>query len=114
MTKAYGSDARRILGDAKSAADLGTAFGGTLTAAEVDWLVEHEFARTAEDIVWRRTKLGLRLTAPQVDALQRYLQGQATQSSPVGASQLRAVQLLPVGTRVGDNVAAPAPIQLHG
>ncbi|MBU2360778.1 MAG: glycerol-3-phosphate dehydrogenase [Alphaproteobacteria bacterium] len=59
LIRAYGTDAALILGEAKAAADLGQDFGATLTAAEVDWLMTHEFARTAEDVLWRRSKLGL-------------------------------------------------------
>ena len=59
LIRAYGTDAALILGDAKAAGDLGQDFGATLTAAEVDWLMTHEFARTAEDVLWRRSKLGL-------------------------------------------------------
>ncbi|MCB5198399.1 glycerol-3-phosphate dehydrogenase [Loktanella sp. TSTF-M6] len=62
LIRAYGTDAKLILGDAASVADLGPAFGATLTAAEVDWLMAHEYARTAEDILFRRSKLGLRDT----------------------------------------------------
>jgi glycerol-3-phosphate dehydrogenase len=39
--------------------DLGAEFGAGLSAREVDWLVEREWARTVEDVLWRRTKLGL-------------------------------------------------------
>lgn len=59
LIRAYGTDAALILGDAGTAADLGQDFGATLTAAEVDWLMTHEFACTAEDVLWRRSKLGL-------------------------------------------------------
>lgn len=61
LIKTYGTDARKILGEAKSSADLGQAFGATLTEAELRWLVENEFACAAEDVLWRRGKLGLRL-----------------------------------------------------
>ncbi len=70
---AYGSHARRWLGNAKSLAALGTDFGHGLTTAEVDYLVEREWARDVEDIIWRRTKLGLRFDAAQVGALREYL-----------------------------------------
>ena len=73
LVRAYGTDARKLLAEARSAKDLGSEFGATLTAAEVDWLMTHEFARAAEDVVWRRTKLGLRLTAQQIDRLQSYM-----------------------------------------
>ncbi len=73
LARQYGTRARTILGNAKTMADLGTAFGATLTGAEVDYLVAVEWARTAADIVWRRTKLGLLLTADQIAALDRHL-----------------------------------------
>ncbi|MFB2551994.1 glycerol-3-phosphate dehydrogenase [Ensifer soli] len=74
LTRYYGTDAARVLGNARSAADLGKAFGAGLTEAEVDYLVRHEWARTAEDILFRRSKLGLRLTAGEIAALDRHLQ----------------------------------------
>lgn len=73
LIKAYGTDTTEILADAGTAADLGEDFGATLTAAEVDWLMSHEYARTAEDVVWRRSKLGLRMTADQIAALDGYM-----------------------------------------
>jgi len=48
-------------------------FGADLSEREVDWLVRTEWASTAEDILWRRSKLGLRLTPAQVTALEQYL-----------------------------------------
>jgi len=77
---AYGTEAQALLGSARSMADLGRDFGATLTEAEVRWLVTHEFARTAEDIVWRRTKLGLRMTAEQIAALDAFLSGNGAQT----------------------------------
>ena len=56
MVRHYGLETREIFGTAKSADDLGEDFGATLTAAEVDWLMRREYARSAEDVVWRRTK----------------------------------------------------------
>ena len=61
LVRLYGTEARTMLGGAGSAADLGEDFGATLTEREVRWLLEREWARTADDILWRRTKLGLRL-----------------------------------------------------
>jgi glycerol-3-phosphate dehydrogenase len=101
MVKGYGTEARKILGGARSARDLGREFGATLTAAEVDWLVIHEFARTAEDIVWRRTKLGLRMTAQQIDDLTRYLERPETRA-------LWAMREMAGGT--GDAASVP-PVQ---
>ncbi len=73
LVKHYGTEARDILGHAREATDLGRNFGATLTEAEVNWLVEREYARRAEDIVWRRTKLGLRLSGAEITALEEFL-----------------------------------------
>jgi glycerol-3-phosphate dehydrogenase len=53
--------------------DLGHCYGADLTQAEVDYLCRVEFAQTAEDIVWRRSKLGLRMTQAHITALQEAL-----------------------------------------
>jgi glycerol-3-phosphate dehydrogenase len=60
----------RILGAARHIEDLGTRFGEVLTQAEVEYLVRNEWARSAEDILWRRTRLGLALPASAVHDLQ--------------------------------------------
>jgi len=73
LVRAYGSEAATVLGNANAAADLGRDFGATLTEAEVRWLVTHEFARAAADVVWRRTKLGLRMTVDQIAALDAFM-----------------------------------------
>ncbi|MDB9838528.1 glycerol-3-phosphate dehydrogenase [bacterium] len=73
LIRAYGTLAAKMLGDAKAEADLGLAFGATLTAREVDFLMAEEFAQTAEDVVWRRSKLGLRLTPAQIAAIDDYM-----------------------------------------
>ena len=54
------------MGDAETAADLGRAFGADLTEAELRYLVHREWARSAADVVWRRSKLGLRMTRDQI------------------------------------------------
>ena len=69
LSRAYGTRLDRIVDGAGSVAGLGRHFGGGLYEAEVRYLTEHEFARTAEDILWRRTKLGLSLTAAEQRAL---------------------------------------------
>ncbi|UDL93402.1 glycerol-3-phosphate dehydrogenase [Lichenihabitans sp. PAMC28606] len=79
LARLYGTKARDILGTATSMAGLGRDFGATLTEAEVGHLVRTEWARTAQDIVWRRTKLGLRLTAGEIEALDLYLQASVEQ-----------------------------------
>ena len=74
LIRAYGTEAWDVLGPVGKAADLGQDFGATLTGAEVDWMLKREFARTAEDIVWRRSKLGLRLDAFQIEELASYVE----------------------------------------
>ncbi len=74
LVHAYGTDARLLLGAAQAAADLGRDFGATLTEAELDWLHRHEFARTAEDVLWRRTKLGLRLSEAEARAVAAWME----------------------------------------
>jgi glycerol-3-phosphate dehydrogenase len=73
LTRAHGTRAVPLLGDARSMADLGQVFGADLTEREVDWLVRTEWARTAADVLWRRSKLGLRFAPEEVTALERYL-----------------------------------------
>ena len=54
--------------------DLGERFGDELTAAEVRYLMRHEFAETADDVLWRRSKLGLRVGAEAEAALTRFME----------------------------------------
>jgi glycerol-3-phosphate dehydrogenase len=73
LARAYGTRAQKMLGQAKSAADLGVSFGGSLTEREVKYLISSEFAVTAEDIVWRRSKLGLRMSAAEIAELDHWI-----------------------------------------
>ncbi|GAB1413437.1 MAG: glycerol-3-phosphate dehydrogenase [Burkholderiales bacterium] len=73
LARRHGTLAARVLGPAQTEQDLGEHFGGGLYAAEVDYLAAHEWAQTAEDILWRRTKCGLRLDAQGRDVLARHL-----------------------------------------
>jgi glycerol-3-phosphate dehydrogenase len=75
IARAYGTRARVWLGDAKERGDLGRDFGAGLSKAEVDYLVSAEWASTADDVLWRRTKLGLRMDPAQQVALADYLGG---------------------------------------
>ncbi len=84
LVRAYGTEAVAVLGDAKTADDLGKDFGATLTEAEVRWLMTHEYAHTAEDVIWRRNKLGLRMTDEQTQALDDWMT-QHRQSNPAAA-----------------------------
>ncbi len=74
LVRAYGIEAREILGSAKGAGDLGVDFGATLSEAEIRWLMRREFARRADDVVWRRSKLGLRMTADEISRLDDWMQ----------------------------------------
>ena len=69
LFKAYGTDAWNILTDATSQSDLGKDFGADLTEAEIRWLMDKEYAVSAEDVVWRRSKLGLHYTPEQRQAV---------------------------------------------
>ncbi|CUH38935.1 Aerobic glycerol-3-phosphate dehydrogenase [Jannaschia seosinensis] len=73
LVRAYGTEAREVLHGAKTAEDLGQDFGATLTAREVNWLMDAEYAFTANDVLWRRSKLGLRLDAEAAAALDTYM-----------------------------------------
>jgi glycerol-3-phosphate dehydrogenase len=69
----YGTRARTLLRIVRTLTDLGAHFGAGLYQREVDFLIESEWARTVDDIIWRRTKLGLRLTAAEVERLATYV-----------------------------------------
>jgi len=73
LAHAYGTRAAKLLGSAKSMTDLGQSFGATLTESEVRYLMAVEWARTAEDIVWRRSKLGLRMSAGEIAAVDDWI-----------------------------------------
>jgi len=80
LAGAYGTRAWGVLGDAQSLDDLGEAFGATLTEAEVVYLIKHEWARTADDILWRRTKLGLHMNADEKARLDEWVRAYRTQN----------------------------------
>jgi glycerol-3-phosphate dehydrogenase len=71
LGRAYGTRALTLLKGMRSEKDLGQRFGADLTEAELDYLARHEWAMTAEDVLWRRTKLGLRLAPSEVEAVER-------------------------------------------
>jgi len=75
LALAYGTRARKILGGARGLADLGTDFGAGLTRAEIDYLVSEEWAETAEDVLWRRSKLGLHMTEEARACVAGYVRG---------------------------------------
>ncbi|NCF45612.1 MAG: glycerol-3-phosphate dehydrogenase [Proteobacteria bacterium] len=73
LARLYGTRLWLLLASCNSAADLGRHFGAGLYQVEVDYLVAEEWAQQAQDIVFRRTKLGLRMQSEQIDALADYL-----------------------------------------
>jgi glycerol-3-phosphate dehydrogenase len=73
LAHAYGTRAIKVLGHARTMADLGHDFGATLTESEVRYLIAEEWACTADDIVWRRSKLGLRLSTAEISALDGWI-----------------------------------------
>jgi len=73
LVRAYGSRVERVLENIGRAEDLGTIFGADLTAAEVRYLMRKEWAQTADDVLWRRSKLGLRFSPEQTAALERFM-----------------------------------------
>jgi glycerol-3-phosphate dehydrogenase len=73
--RSYGTLANNILLPCRSFDDLGECFGADLYQQEVDYLIEHEWVRTSEDLLWRRSKLGLLLDREQNDALEYYICG---------------------------------------
>lgn len=73
LVRAYGTEAVQVLGGAKTAADLGRDFGATLTESELRWMINREWARDAEGVLWRRSKLGLRLSPEQVAAVEDHV-----------------------------------------
>jgi glycerol-3-phosphate dehydrogenase len=69
LARRHGTRAYRVLENAKCRADLGTHFGGNLYAREVDFMIEREWAQSGDDILYRRTKTGLHLTAAECSNL---------------------------------------------
>ena len=75
LVGAYGTRAQQILSGARQMADLGRLFGADLTEAEVRFLMAEEWARTADDVLWRRSKLGLRFTSAEAVGLDQWMAG---------------------------------------
>ena len=73
LVRAYGTNAYRAIGEAQTIDALGRCFGADLHQAEIDYLIDHEWARSADDILWRRSKLGLRFDARETQHLQDYV-----------------------------------------
>jgi len=74
LVRAYGTRVDRVLGDAKRREDIAPFFG-PLSAAEVRYLMQHEWAQQPDDVLWRRTKLGLKVSKPEKEALAQFMAG---------------------------------------
>ena len=83
LMRLYGSLSRKILRGAKSYKDLGRFFGGHLYENEVRYLMKYEWAMSVEDILWRRTKEGLRLSDDEVGQLSKFLKEVAHENNSV-------------------------------
>ena len=77
----YGHLCERFLGNAESMVDLGKDFGHGLTEQEVRYLITHEWARTADDILFRRTKVGYHFNTKQIEALEVYIDKQLSEEA---------------------------------
>ncbi|SCX09534.1 MULTISPECIES: glycerol-3-phosphate dehydrogenase [Agrobacterium] len=73
LVRLYGTKANAILGDATGMKALGQHFGGDLYEREVEWLIRQEWARTSDDVLWRRTKQGLHFSKEEAVALDTYM-----------------------------------------
>jgi glycerol-3-phosphate dehydrogenase len=73
LVRSYGTRSFAMLGEASTLADLGALFGHGLYQTEVDYLIAREWAKSADDILWRRSKLGLRFTKVERDLLESYV-----------------------------------------
>lgn len=100
-SRAYGTRMTRLIGDARSLADLGENLGAGLTAREVDYLVETEWAHGVDNILWRRSKLGLHGAAALAERLRGHLR---TRNASSGApARARVPSIPPAGPE-------PAPL----
>ena len=84
LARHYGTLARKVLGIARSYADLGRHFGDDLYQAEVEYLMNNEWAASADDVLWRRTKRGLHAASINVAALDEFIQSGVARHAAVG------------------------------
>lgn len=85
LARLYGTRARKILGSAKTTGDLGRCFGADLYEAEIRYLIREEWALTAEDVLWRRTKRGLRLSTEEAGALADFMRDERSRRMSTAA-----------------------------
>jgi glycerol-3-phosphate dehydrogenase len=85
LVRAYGTDSWNIMAGAETPEELGKAFGSGLREREVIWLMDKEYARRAEDVVWRRNKLGLRMSKSEIAALDAFMMDRSGKHSAKAA-----------------------------
>lgn len=82
LFRLYGTRAHKLLRGVKSKAAMGRCFGGDLYEVEVNYLIEVEWAQTADDVLWRRTKMGLTLSSFEAEILERFIATVLTKQRP--------------------------------
>jgi len=82
LVRSYGTRVYDLLGDARSLSDLGESFGAGLTACEIEYLMQHEWALTSDDILWRRSKLGLHLNNDQLARVDDWMKSRTAIENP--------------------------------
>jgi glycerol-3-phosphate dehydrogenase len=86
LIRSYGTNAWTIMKGASNIGDMGQDFGGTLSEREIEYLMKHEWAECAEDVVWRRSKLGIRLSAKEISVIEDWMK-QKSQSDQCAEKQ---------------------------
>jgi glycerol-3-phosphate dehydrogenase len=76
LVRAYGTRAKQLVGGVRSPLDWGRNLGADLTEREVRYLMDREWARTAEDVMWRRSRLGLVASSTEIAALDEWMRVQ--------------------------------------
>ncbi len=86
LARSYGTRARLLLRTVRSRSELGRHFGADLFEVEVNYLMAHEWARSAEDVLWRRSKLGLYVSPAEAEALEQWMARQGQRQRAKSAS----------------------------
>ena len=74
LLRQYGTETKKILNNTQQLSDLGRHFGCHITERELRWSIANEWTQNAEDFIWRRTKLGLKLTKKQIEEIDNFIQ----------------------------------------
>jgi len=107
LIRLYGTNAELVVGAAETQDDMGTRFGGSLTEREVQYLIDEEWAVTAEDVLWRRTKQGLRFSEGERSALDSFMRTAArTETGVAGTPRAEEKRAGDGGIGTGTGVGA--------